>query len=115
MTEHTTVPAGIWALTIATPIGRLPVTLTLTYEAGVLHGIAQSRGETVALQDLAATAEPDGVRLTWRQSVTKPMRLNLHFDVLATADTITGFSTAGRLPRSAVTGIRDPGVPRRRA
>jgi hypothetical protein len=34
------------------------------------------------------------------------MRLNLVFDVLATADTLTGVSKAGRLPRSAVTGTR---------
>jgi hypothetical protein len=108
MTEHMTDPTGTWALTIATPIGKLPITLTLAYTAGVLHGTAGGRGETVPLRDLAAIAEPDGVRLTWQQSVTRPMRLNLSFDVVATAVAIAGFSKAGRLPRSTVTGVREP-------
>ena len=99
-------PEGTWALTIVTPIGRLPVALELTREAGVLQGTAESRNETVPLQDLTATPEPEGVRLTWRQTVTKPLRLNLRFDVLATSDSIAGHSQAGRLPRSAVTGVR---------
>lgn len=108
MTSYAPDPAGTWALTIATPVGKLPVTLVLSYEAGVLRGTAEGRGETVSLQDLTATPEPGGVRLAWNQSVTKPMRLNLRFDVLATADAITGFSKAGRLPRSTVTGMRRP-------
>ena len=36
------------------------------------------------LQDLAV----DGTRATWRQSVTKPMRLNLDFDVVVDGDRI---------------------------
>jgi hypothetical protein len=99
-------PAGSWALTVATPIGKVPVTVRLSDEAGTLRGTAESRGETVPLTDLTATPEPGGLRLTWRQSVTKPMRLNLRFDVLATADTLDGHSQAGRLPRSTVTGVR---------
>jgi hypothetical protein len=51
----------------------------------------------------------DGPRVTWRQSVTRPMRLNLDFDVVAADGTLTGHSRAGRLPRTAVTGIRRPG------
>lgn len=99
-------PTGTWALTITTPIGKLPVVLRLAADGGVLHGTAEGRGETVPLRDLTATPEPGGTRLTWHQSVTRPMRLNLRFDLLATADTIAGHSQAGRLPRSAVTGTR---------
>jgi hypothetical protein len=99
-------PAGIWVLAIATPIGKLPVTLRLSDEGGALWGTTEGRGETVELRDLVAVAGPDGVRLTWRQQVSKPMRLNLSFDVLATAETISGYSKAGRLPRSTVTGMR---------
>jgi hypothetical protein len=43
-------------------------------------------------------------RLTWRQAVTKPLRLNLAFDVTVEGDTLSGVSKAGRLP--AVTGRR---------
>jgi hypothetical protein len=34
------------------------------------------------------------------------MRLNLDFDVVVDGDRLTGLSKAGRLPRSAVTGVR---------
>ena len=34
------------------------------------------------------------------------MRLNLEFDVVVDGDRLTGHSKAGRLPRSAVTGVR---------
>ena len=48
----------------------------------------------------------DGDRLTWKQAVTKPVRLNLAFAVTVTGDTLTGTSQAGRLPASQVTGER---------
>lgn len=44
--------------------------------------------------------------MTWQQRITKPMRLNLTFDVLLDGDTMTGTSKAGRLPSSGVTGRR---------
>ena len=44
----------------------------------------------------------------WSQTITKPMRLNLDFDVVIEADEMRGHSRAGRLPRSAVTGRRVP-------
>jgi hypothetical protein len=97
---------GVWQLIIATPIGRIPVTLTVADEAGTLTGTAESRGEKVIVLDLTAHAEPAGTRLTWRQAITKPMRLHLAFDVLVTGATMVGHSQAGRLPRSAVTGTR---------
>ncbi len=70
-----------------------------------LAGTATGKGETVALHDITV----DRQRVTWRQSVTKPMRLNLEFDVVVDGDRLTGHSRAGRLPRSAVTGVRRQG------
>ena len=49
--------AGTWALTIATPIGKLPITVELQSTAGVLHGTATGRGETVPFRDVGAGAE----------------------------------------------------------
>ena len=102
--------AGTWSLTIATPIGRLPVTLVLAHDSGsgVLTGTATGRDETVPIKNIVAVAEPEGLRLTWQQAIARPMRLNLSFDVLVTGATMTGFSRAGRLPRSTVTGARVP-------
>ena len=48
----------------------------------------------------------DGHHVTWRQTVTRPMRLNLEFDVTARGPTLVGHSRAGKLPRSTVTGTR---------
>lgn len=93
---------GDWDVTIKTPIGSLSVTYTFTTGPAGLHGCATFNGETVELQQISL----DGSRATWRQSITKPMRLNLDFDVVVTGVGLTGHSRAGRLPRSAVTGIR---------
>ena len=101
---------GTWNLVIDTPIGKQRVTVKLSTQDDVLHGVArdQRHGEEVALTDLVL----DGNRLTWAQSITKPMRLNLSFDVTIDGDQMTGRSKAGRLPASKVTGHRAaPGSP----
>lgn len=97
---------GTWALTMRTPIGSINATLTFTDTGGILTGVAAGTGETVPLHDLRTTASPTGETVTWRQSITKPMRLNLDFEVLVTGDSMQGHSRAGRLPRSTVTGTR---------
>jgi hypothetical protein len=93
---------GDWDVTIKTPIGSLAVVYTFTDEDGTLTGSAAGKDEAVPLQGIVV----DGQRITWRQSVRKPMRLNLDFDVTVHGDRLTGHSRAGRLPKSAVTGER---------
>jgi hypothetical protein len=93
---------GDWDVTIKTPIGSLAVGYTFSRTDGRLAGTATYKDETVALQDISV----DGDRVTWRQAVTKPIRLNLAFDVIVTDEALSGHSRAGRLPRSAVTGRR---------
>jgi hypothetical protein len=97
---------GNWDVTIKTPVGSLSVAYTFTQSAGVTTGSATLKNDTVILDDVVV----DGQRVTWRQSVTKPMRLNLEFDVVVDDDRLTGHSRAGRLPRSAVTGVRRQGA-----
>ncbi|MGH3252004.1 MAG: hypothetical protein ACRDOI_38150 [Trebonia sp.] len=98
--------AGTWDLKLKTPIGSLDVVYAFNQTAAAITGTAQSKAETVPLTDIACEDTADGQHLTWRQSVTKPMRLNLDFDVTIAGDTLTGHSRAGRLPRSTVTGTR---------
>ena len=97
---------GDWDVTIKTPSGSLEVLYGFSESGGGPIGSASLKGETVPLRDLHV----DGHRATWRQSVTKPMRLNLEFDVTIDGDTLSGHSRAGRLPRSAVTGVRRQGA-----
>lgn len=96
---------GTWDVLIKTPIGTLSAVYEFSETNGALAGSACSKGETTALYDLVT----DGSRVTWRQSVTKPMRLNLGFDIVLDGDEMTGHSRAGRLPRSTVTGNRRHG------
>lgn len=93
---------GVWDVTIKTPIGSLAVVYEFDESADRPTGSATLKTETVQLQDLVVS----GSRVTWRQSVTKPMRLNLDFDVVVEGDRLTGHSRAGRLPRSEVHGAR---------
>lgn len=95
--------AGTWDLSIATPIGTIAAVVELRDERGTLTGTARGAGEEVPLRDLQSA---DGGRLTWKQAVTRPMRLNLAFSVTVEGDTLTGTSRAGRLPASRVTGTR---------
>lgn len=101
---------GTWNLSISTPIGKIKVAVELREQDGILTGTAHGAGEEVPLSDITL----DGDRLTWKQSITKPMRLNLAFDVTVDGDTLQGTSKAGRLASSKVTGERQP-APERRA
>ena len=93
---------GVWDLTIATPIGRIKPVIELSREGDEFTGVAHGAGEEVPLRDVVV----DGERITWEQSVTKPLRLNLAFAVIVEGDALTGTSKAGRLPASKVTGRR---------
>jgi hypothetical protein len=93
---------GTWDVNLKTPIGTLSAVYVFTETGGVLTGTASTKSETVPLTSVVC----DGSRATWRQSVTRPMRLNLDFDVVVDDQTLSGHSRAGRLPRTAVTGAR---------
>ena len=93
---------GIWNINISTPIGTQSVVLELTESDGIVAGIAKRDAESTPLINPVL----DGNRLTWKQSITRPMRLNLTFDVTIDGDTLTGTSKAVMLPTSKVTGTR---------
>ncbi len=97
---------GRWALTMRTPIGSIDAQMTFADEGGGLTGTAAGKHETVALRDVRVSRQGEVEHLTWSQAITKPMRLNLDFDVLVEGDRMQGTSRAGRLPRSTVTGHR---------
>lgn len=93
---------GDWDVRIKTPVGTLAVVYRFDSRDGVLSGTAAGRQETVELTDIVVA----GDQVTWRQTIAKPMRLKLEFDVRVTGDALSGHSRAGRLPRSAVSGTR---------
>jgi hypothetical protein len=93
---------GTWDVSLKTPIGTLSAVYVFTEADGALAGTASTEAEAVPL----AAVTGNGPRVTWRQSVTRPIRLNLDFDVVVDGGTLTGHSRAGRLPRTAVAGAR---------
>lgn len=97
---------GTWDVRIATPVGVIDARYTFADQDGVLTGTAEGQGESGTLERVTATPADDGERVTWAQRVTRPLRLNLTFDVVVTGDTLAGTSRAGRLPASTVSGSR---------
>ncbi|MGV9797568.1 hypothetical protein ACWDTP_05855 [Mycobacterium sp. NPDC003449] len=97
---------GEWDVNIKTPVGSLQIVYRFYAHDGVLGGEAAGTNETVPCTDIVAMECTEGHRVRWRQTVTRPMKLNLEFDVLVEGDQLGGSARAGRLPRSTVTGTR---------
>ncbi|SEG35847.1 DJ-1/PfpI family protein [Paenibacillus sp. UNC499MF] len=95
---------GDWDTTIATPVGKLQVRLSIVTYNGVVHGKAIQGNETVDFLDPVL----QGDKLTWLLKIRKPMRLNLKFEVAVDCDHMTGVAKAGMLPASKLTGRRIP-------
>lgn len=97
---------GDWDVRIKTPVGSLHIVYRFDRDADGLTGRAVGKYETVPCTDIDVTEGATGQRVRWRQRVTKPMKLELDFDVHIDGDQLTGHSRAGRLPRSTVVGTR---------
>ncbi|MFC9774357.1 DJ-1/PfpI family protein [Paenibacillus chitinolyticus] len=93
---------GDWDTTIATPVGKLQIKLSITTQNGTIQGKAIQGKEIVEFLNPAL----EGDKLTWMLPITKPMRLNLKFEVSAHGDEMTGTAKAGMLPSSKLTGNR---------
>ncbi|MFC6334453.1 DJ-1/PfpI family protein [Paenibacillus septentrionalis] len=93
---------GDWDTTIATPIGKLQVRLSIMLMDGIVQGTATQGNETVPFIDPML----DGNRLVWSLRITKPMRLNLKFEAFVDGNAIHGNAKAGLLPSSKLTGVR---------
>ncbi|WPO76653.1 MULTISPECIES: hypothetical protein [unclassified Streptomyces] len=93
---------GAWDLAIPTRNGKIKAGVELRERVGTLTGVAHGSGEEVSLADVTLAGDRD--RLTWKQAITKPMRLNMTFDVTVHGDTLPGTSKAGRPPSSEATG-----------
>ncbi len=93
---------GDWDTTIATPVGKLQVKLSISTSNGTIQGKATQGDETVEF--LNSVLQDN--KLTWSLRITKPMRLNLKFEVAADGDHMTGIAKAGVLPASKLTGKR---------
>ncbi|WP_068618227.1 DJ-1/PfpI family protein [Paenibacillus tuaregi] len=93
---------GDWDTTISTPVGKMHVKLSISTINGMIEGKATQGEETLQLINPAY----QGSKLTWSLKITKPMRINLKFEVAALGDEMTGIVKAGLLPASKLIGKR---------
>lgn len=89
-----------------TPIGPLQATMTFVEKDGELTGTAGDEDARAPLRNLRVESSTAGEHVTWNQTITKPIRLELEFDVIVLASRMTGHSIAGRLPKTSVSGSR---------
>ncbi|MGX1830171.1 DJ-1/PfpI family protein [Paenibacillus taichungensis] len=93
---------GNWDTTINTPVGKLEVELYINTSTDVIQGTATQGDETIAFLNPVLCDN----RLTWTLPITKPIRLNLKFEVTVDEDQMRGTAKAGLLPSSKLTGKR---------
>ncbi|WP_315796035.1 DJ-1/PfpI family protein [Paenibacillus sp. BIC5C1] len=93
---------GNWNTTINTPVGKLEVELYIKTSTDVIQGTATQGDETIAFLNPVLCDN----KLTWTLPITKPMRLNLKFEVTVDEDQMSGTAKAGLLPSSKLTGKR---------
>lgn len=93
---------GKWEVIISTPIGKLETMLVIHTDNGSIRGTATQDGETVEL----IHPRDQGDKLVWDLRVSKPMKLQLHFEVIVQGDVMSGTAKAGLLPASKLTGHR---------
>ncbi len=93
---------GDWDATIATPVGKLQVKLSISASEDRIRGTATQGEETVEFLNPVLR---DG-QLAWSLQITKPMRLNLKFEVSVDGDQMFGVAKAGILPASKLSGRR---------
>lgn len=94
--------AGVWDVTIATPMGTINAVFDIADQNGSISGIARTDQDSAVFYDVVA----NGNSLTWKQDVTSPMKLTLKMAVTVEGDTMTGTSKAGIFPASKLQGTR---------
>lgn len=93
---------GEWDTIISTPVGKLQVKLLIGTTNGSIQGKAMQGDEIVEFIDPVLKEN----KLSWLLRITKPMRLNLKFEVMVNGKHMTGTAKAGILPASTLTGNR---------
>jgi hypothetical protein len=95
---------GTWNLSIATPMGEQKVDLVLVQEGPEqISGV--SRNDLEGEQPLK---EPvlKGNQLTWKTTITKPVKITAKMDVTFDGDSVTGTAKAGMFPAAKIVGHR---------
>ena len=94
---------GNWTVTVNSPMGAQPSTLTVTSsEGGALTGTQSAQGNTQPIAD----GKVDGDTVTWSNSITTPFPMKLDFTGKLDGDTLNGSVKAGSFGSFPFTGTR---------
>lgn len=92
---------GNWKITLATPMGPQEMTAQLTEDGSTLTGQLDS-----PMGSEAVNGTVTGNKLAWNTKVSKPMPLDLGFDVTVEGDTLSGTVKLGMFGNAALSGER---------
>lgn len=93
---------GTWNITVNSPMGAQPSTLTLKAEGATLTGTQSAQGNTQPI----ANGKVDGDAVTWSNSITTPFPMTLEFNGKVEGDTLNGNVKAGAFGSFPFTGSR---------
>ena len=93
---------GNWNITVQSPMGAQPSSLTLKADGGTLTGTQSAQGNTADI----ANGKVDGDTVTWSNSITTPFPMTLEFNGKVEGDTLNGNVKAGAFGSFPFTGTR---------
>jgi hypothetical protein len=93
---------GNWNLTINSPMGARPTSLSLKADGATLTGVQTAEGGSAPIAD----GKVDGDAVSWSNSVTSPFPMTLEFSGKVVGDTLNGTVKAGSFGSFPFTGAR---------
>ncbi|WP_269620580.1 hypothetical protein [Zhongshania sp. BJYM1] len=93
---------GSWDVVLNTPMGKQKGKMTVSVNGDELLGEIQSPMGNIPMKE----GKLDGDKATWLCGVTKPISMNLEFDVLFEGDVFKGTVKVGPMGKNVVEGKR---------
>ena len=94
--------AGVFKVTMNTPMGAQEITLTLNEEGGSLSG---SMSGAQGTQEFSG-GTVDGDSASWNVEMTQPMEMTLEFTATVDGDDISGDAKLGSFGNASFAGAR---------
>jgi len=95
---------GTWKISLKTPMGPQPATLTLSTNGSDLSGSIEAPPPLGKLDLSEGTANGDA--LSWKVAMTVPMPMTLDFTATVSDDTISGDVKMGAMGNATFEGNR---------
>src|ERR1700760_95542 len=93
---------GTWTVTVNSPMGPQPSSLTLQGEGGPRAGTQSAKANAQPI----VNGKVDGDPVTWSNSITTPFPMTLEFTGKVDGDTLNGSVKAGSFGNFPFTGTR---------